>query len=222
MADVFEGEKNFLAAYSVSSDPQKFLDGLGSRYEIIDTSIKRFPVGAPIQAAAEALELIREKHGLQSDRVERMTVRLPREGAETVNNRLMPDINLQYIMAVMVLDGTLSFDAAHDYRRMKEKKVREMMARIELVGDESLSQSSAPRPAIVEITTRSGETLREHVPSSRGTPQNPMSDDEVEKKAFDLMGPVLGGTRSAELIDKIRALESLPTVRDLMDLLRKV
>ena len=221
MADAFEGEKNFLAAYSPSPEPQKLLEGLGSRYEIMQTSIKRFPVGAPIQAAAEALELIQQKHNLRPESVAKLTVRLTRDGAETVNNRLMPDINLQYIMAVMVLDGGLSFDAAHDYRRMKEKKVREMMARIELVADESLFQPSAPRPAIVEITTRSGETLREHVTHARGTPENPMSDEEVEKKALDLMAPVLGDARARELIDKIRALESLPSIRDLTSLLRK-
>ena len=221
MADVFEGEKNFLAAYSPSPEPQKLLEGLGSRYEIMQTSIKRFPVGAPIQAAAEALELIQQKHNLRPESVAKLTVRLTRDGAETVNNRLMPDINLQYIMAVMVLDGGLSFDAAHDYRRMKEKKVREMMARIELIGDESLFQPSAPRPAVVEVTTPGGESLREHVASSRGTPENPMSDEEVEKKALDLMAPVLGDARSRELIDKIRALESAATVRDLAGLLRK-
>lgn len=221
MADAFEGEKNFLAAYSPSPEPQKLLEGLGSRYEIMQTSIKRFPVGAPIQAAAEALELIQQKHNLRPESVAKLTVRLTRDGAETVNNRLMPDINLQYIMAVMVLDGGLSFDAAHDYRRMKEKKVREMMARIELIGDESLFQPSAPRPAVVEVTTPGGESLREHVASSRGTPENPMSDEEVEKKALDLMAPVLGDARSRELIDKIRALESAATVRDLAGLLRK-
>ena len=221
MADVFEGEKNFLAAYSTSPDPQKLSDSLGSRYEIMETSIKFFPIGAPIQAAAEALETIRKKHGLQPETVEKVTVRLPKEGADTVNNRVMPDINLQYIMAVMLLDGSLSFEAAHDYRRMKEKKTREMMARIELVGDETLFQPSAPRPATVEVTTRSGETLREHVASSRGTPENPMSDEEVEKKALGLIAPVLGDARSRELIDKTRALESLPTVRDLATLLRK-
>ncbi|MEK6601906.1 MAG: MmgE/PrpD family protein [Candidatus Binatota bacterium] len=221
MADAFEGEKNFLAAYSPSPEPQKLLEGLGSRYEIMQTSIKRFPVGAPIQAAAEALELMQQKHNLRPESVAKLTVRLTRDGAETVNNRLMPDINLQYIMAVMVLDGGLSFDAAHDYRRMKEKKVREMMARIELIGDESLFQPSAPRPAVVEVTTPGGESLREHVASSRGTPENPMSDEEVEKKALDLMAPVLGDARSRELIDKIRALESAATVRDLAGLLRK-
>jgi 2-methylcitrate dehydratase PrpD len=149
MADVFEGEKNFLSAYSPSPDPQKLIDALGSRYEIMQTSIKRFPIGAPIQAAAEALAMIQEKQNLRPETVGKLRVRLTRDGAETVNNRLMPDINVQYIMAVMILDGSLSFDAAHNYRRVKGKKVREMMARIELVGDEALFQPSPPRPPVV-------------------------------------------------------------------------
>jgi 2-methylcitrate dehydratase PrpD len=52
--DVLQGEKNFLDTYSPAPKPQELVDGLGSRYEITATSIKRFPVGAPIQAAADA------------------------------------------------------------------------------------------------------------------------------------------------------------------------
>jgi 2-methylcitrate dehydratase PrpD len=220
MNDVFEGEKNFLGAYSPAPDPQKLIDELGIRYEIMRTSLKRFPIGAPIQAAAEALAIIRANHNLPPEIVEKVAVRLPPDGAETVNNRLMPDINLQYIMAIMILDGALGFDAAHNYRRMKDKKVREMMARIDLVGDASLFQPSAPRPAVVNVTTKNGESFHEHITSSRGTPENPMSDEEVEGKAFDLIARRLGETRSHALIDKIRALESLPAVAEITALLR--
>lgn len=221
MADVFEGEKNFLDAYSPSPNPALLVDGLGSRYEIMGTSIKRFPVGAPIQAAAEALLLIKERRDIPPQSVKKVVVRLPKDGAETVNNRQMPDINLQYIMAVMLLDGALTFDAAHSYRRMKDKKVLEMKGRIELVSEESLTNASIPRQGIVEVTTDSGETFREHVVSARGTPDNPMSDEEVEKKAMELMAPVLGEQRSQEVIEKIRDVESLATVRDLSSLLKK-
>jgi 2-methylcitrate dehydratase PrpD len=220
MADVFEGEKNFLAAYSPSPDPQRLVEGLGNRYEILETSIKRFPVGAPIQAAAEALDLLQRKHDLSSENVEKITVRLTRDGAETVNNRLMPDINVQYIMSVMILDGSLSFDAAHDYRRMKEKKIRQIMARVELVGDQAV-QPAAPRPGVVEVITRSGENLRQEVTNSRGTPENPMGDPDVEAKAVDLMAPALGEARALELIDRIRGLESLASVRDITALLNR-
>jgi 2-methylcitrate dehydratase PrpD len=152
--------------------------------------------------------------------VKKVTVRLTREGAETVNSRLMPDINLQYIIAIMILDGGLSFDAAHDYRRLHDNKVREMMALIDLLGDESLFHPSAPRPALVEVTTVNGGSFHERVTSSRGTPENPMTDEEVERKAFDLITPTWGNDRSHALIDKIRGLESLPSIAEITSLLR--
>lgn len=58
--------------------------------------------------------------------------------------------------------------------------------------DASLSHAQIPRQRIVEVTTQSGETFREHVESVRGTPENPMSTEEVEEKAMHLMAPVLG------------------------------
>jgi len=219
--DVFEGEKNFLAAYSPSPNPSELVEGLGKRYEIMETSIKRFPVGAPIQAAADALLLIMDRHGIKAKDVKKVTARLPTDGAAVVNNRHMPDINLQHIMAVILLDGRLTFEAAHDFKRMKDKKTLEIKSRVELVPDEDLIKSPIPRQGIVEITTQSGETLREHVKSVRGTPQNPMSTEEVETKALDLLISVLGEQRSHDLISKIRDLESLNSVRDLTHLLKK-
>ncbi len=221
MADVFEGEKNFLEAYSPSPNPALLVDGLGSRYEIMGTSIKRLPVGAPIQAAAEALLLIKERHDIPPQSVKKVVVRLPKDGAETVNNRHMPDINLQYIMAVMLLDNVLTFDTAHSYKRMRDRKVLEIKGRIELVSDESLTNASIPRQGIVEVTTESGESFREHIVSARGTPDNPMNDEEVERKATELMAPILGDQRSQEVLEKIRNLESLASVRELASLLKK-
>ncbi|MBI2209165.1 MAG: MmgE/PrpD family protein [Deltaproteobacteria bacterium] len=218
--DALEGEKNFLSAYSSAPNPQELVSGLGSRYEILETSIKRFPIGAPIQAAADALLLILERSGVKPEEVEKVIARLPSDGAAVVNDRHMPDINLQHILAVILLDGGLTFAAAHDFKRMRDKKVLAMKSRVELVPDEELMRSPIPRQGIVEVVTQSGERLREHVTSVRGTPQNPMTTEDVEKKALELLLLVLDEQRSRQVIEKIRALESLPSVRDLTGLLR--
>ena len=34
----------------------------------------------------------------------------------------MPDICLQHLCAVMLLDGIVTFESAHDEKRMKDKK----------------------------------------------------------------------------------------------------
>ena len=77
--DVFSGERNFFIAYDETSrigrapEPQRLVQGLGSTYEIMNTNIKRWSVGSPIQAPLDSLlELIRA-HGIRAGDVERLT-----------------------------------------------------------------------------------------------------------------------------------------------------
>src|SRR5437879_2675990 len=58
--DVFSGERNFFAAYGRDPNPGELVRELGSTFEIMNTNIKRWSVGSPIQAPLDALlELIR-------------------------------------------------------------------------------------------------------------------------------------------------------------------
>lgn len=217
--DPFSGEDNFFQAFAARPRPELLTQGLGSRYEIMFTTIKKFPVGAPIQAALEALLLLMQKNGLTSKDVQTIVARLPGPGARVVNNRAMSDINLQHILAVTLLDGNLTFQTAHSYERMKDPAVLEVKERIELVEEPDFSAAKGTRQAMVEVLTKDGARLREHVVSVRGTAENPMTTEEVEKKAKELLTPVLGADHSQRLIGKIRNLEQVTNVRELRPLL---
>ena len=74
--DVFSGERNFFVAYDetrrIGKAPSRSAwSGISARvYEIMNTNIKRWSVGSPIQAPLDALlELIRA-HGIKADDVE--------------------------------------------------------------------------------------------------------------------------------------------------------
>ncbi len=66
---------------------------------------------------------------------------------------------------------------------------------------------------------KDGRMVREHVIDCRGRPENPMSPEEVEKKAAWLMEPVLGKNNVDQIIDSVRRIESISSVRDLTKLL---
>ena len=131
----------------------------------------------------------------------------------------MPDVNVQYMVANILLEGKLTFESAHDYNRLQDSQVQEMKQRVELVPDEELERAGARFQGLVEVTLKDGRTLREHVSNCRGRPQNPMSPEEVEKKAAWLMEPVLGKKNSDQIIDSMRRIESVGSVRDLTKLL---
>ena len=220
-ADVFEGDRNFLDEQSPPPEKNELVSELGTRYEITRGLIKKFPTGAPMQEAVEAMVRVIDRHGIKAADVAKVVVRLPERGARTVNNRHMPDVNVQYIMSVVLLDGKLSFEAAHDYARTQDQNVLDLRARVELVADEEMTRSLRRYQASVEVILSQGRSFVEHVIDVRGRPQNPMTAAEVENKARELMTPVLGTTRVNRLFDAIRNLESVADIGELRPLLIK-
>ena len=147
-------------------------------------------------------------------------VRVAHQGANTVNNRNMPDICMQHMCAVMLLDGTATFKSSHDLKRMQNRKVLDLRSRIELYGDDALTKVMPSRQGIVEIRLRDGRELRHHTKAVRGTSDNPMTRAEVDAKSYDLLAPVLGKSRARRLCDAIWGIEKMKDVRKLRPLLQ--
>jgi 2-methylcitrate dehydratase PrpD len=219
--DVFSGPNNFFLAFNPQANPEGLIDKLGSEYEVARTDIKRWTVGMPIQAPLDAMEFLRKGNDFTPDQVKEIAVRIaPQEGA-IVDNRALPDICMQHVLAVMLLDKTISFISAHDRERMKDPVVLRERAKVKIVPDEELGKLMPHRQATVIITLADGRTLSKHVDNVRGTEANPMTSDEVKTKAHDLMAPTLGEAKTKQLIDHIFSLEQVKNVRELRGLLQK-
>jgi 2-methylcitrate dehydratase PrpD len=178
-------------------------------------------VGSPIQAPLDALVNLRKRHPFEADQVQKVIIRLATSEAKTVNNREMPDISLQHMVAVMLTDKTASFASAHDKPRMQEASILRQKAKVELVPDEYLEKQYPKRESIVEVTFSDGTKLTERVDAVRGTTDNPMTREEVVEKSRDLMTPVLGAAVCAKLIETVLNLENVKNVRDLRPLLQR-
>jgi len=219
--DVFAGDKNFFFAYGTAkADPETLARGLGETYEIVKSNIKRWPVGGPIQAPLDSLSYLMKTHKLKADDIEKVVVRVSHQGADQVNNRSMPTINMQQMVAVMLLDGTVTQDSANDVKRMQDPKVIELRRRVELYGDDEMDRVRPVRQAIVEIKLRDGRELSHRTTEVRGMAQNPMSRDEVAEKCLGLCAPVLGSKHARELIEAVWTIERVNNVRALRALLQ--
>ena len=219
--DIFSGADNFFLANAPWADPAGMIDKLGERYEVTRTNIKKWSVGSPIQAALDAIEDLRKGHPFDVDQVQKVTVRVATHEAAIVNNRDIADICLQHIVAVMLLDKTVSYRASLDESRMKDPAVLRERAKVELIPDEDLQKLMPLRVAIVDITLTDGTHLNKRIDAVRGTPENPMTREEVVAKARDLIAPVLGAATASNLIEKVLAIEGVKDVRELRPLLQR-
>jgi 2-methylcitrate dehydratase PrpD len=218
--DIFSGNSNFLEIFCHRrNELLESIKNLGSHYEISVTNIKKFCVGSPIQAAADAMTSLVLDHGLTEDNIKKIDIHQPPMGAQIVNNRTIPDINCQYIIAVILLDGGLTFKAAHSYERMADPRVRAVQACVNLIGDPQFSAQESQRPGLVRVHLLDGGVVEKLITAVRGTANNPMTRAEIETKCLDLLQDALGIKRANSLIESIWGLENMISVRELRALL---
>jgi hypothetical protein len=191
--DILSGPDNFLMTLAPKADPRLLAEKLGERFAVTETNIKKWTVGSPIQAPLDAIENLRKRRPFEADDVRSVVVRVATSEARTVNGREMPDICLQHMVAVMLIDKTASFEAAHDKPRMQDAAILRQRAKVQLVPDEELERLYPRREAIVEITFADGTRLTERVSAVRGTADNPMTREEVAA-ARDLLTPLLNAS----------------------------
>lgn len=214
------GGFSYLSAFAENAQPEALSEGLGSRYEILAASIKKWCVGSPIQAALDSLTALMAEHALKPDDVVKLRAIMPDDRFTIVNDRDMPDVCLQHLLAVTLIDGGLTFASTHDHDRMRDPAVLAVRDRIEAIPSAELTAARPARQAIIEIDCADGRKLSHRTRAVLGTPDNPMSEAQVEEKARDLMAPVLGDRQTEGLIAALRDLEVMDDVRQLRPLLQ--
>lgn len=209
VADALEGSPGFFSAFSEEAEPSLLTESLGRHFEIMRTSIKKWSVGSPVQAALDAIDSILSDHGITEPDIATLTVSLPEQRARVVDSA-MPNINLRHVLAVYLADGGVSFASLHDKARMHDPGLDSIKARIHV---EARKGAARHEQAHLSLETTDGQVFRRAPQHVRGQPGNPMTADEVLVKARDLLGPVLGESRSEDLLRQLLKPESIGDVR---------
>jgi len=219
--DFLSGTKNLLTAIGGDKPlPGELTAELGRRFEIINTSIKKWCVGSPLQSVLDAVTALLDDPAVRAGKVRRIVVDMPADRLHIVDNRTIPDICLQHLVAMMIVDGGATFDSVHDVARMSDPKVLAVRKLVEAVPNQELQSAVPARQSIVTIETADGRELRHRTYEVRGTPGNPMNADEVNAKALDLVAPILGAARANELVAAVGNLDRFGPVSGLRRLLQ--
>ena len=218
--DVFSGARNFFDIFSDDPRPQELVKGLGTRYEIMDAQIKKWSVGMPNQAVLDSLEVIIAKHKPKVEEIKSITISLPNRRFHISDNVLMPDICTQHLASIMLLDRTMTFATSHNEARMKANDVMALRKRITLVPSDALAKAKPMRQAIAEIELMNGKKLKHRTRAVHGTPQKPMTRDDIEAKSLDLIAPIVGKANAQKLFKTVWSLEKVKDMGELRPLLQ--
>jgi 2-methylcitrate dehydratase PrpD len=190
--------------------------------EMKQTGFKRYPVGGPTQPAVHGLLTLLPK--INASKVSKVTVAMP-GAADAFRNANMPALNLKYILSIILLDGRLDFVSAQSRERMlNDNAALALMSKVDVVEDAS-QEAPAGEPrresARVTVEEHGGGRQEFFVPYVKGYPSHPMSKEEVDEKAEELILPHLGSQRAKRVIEMVNGIDSLSTVRDLLNLIAR-
>jgi 2-methylcitrate dehydratase PrpD len=218
--DIMAGPDNFILANAPTGKAELLIDKLGERYELTRANIKRWTVGQPIHAPLDAIEALLKKQPIDPSQIQEIVVRY--QPGSITDNSGPSDINVQHALAVMLTDKTVTFRNIHDKARMQDPAIVRLRAKVRLEPGPPGRGGNVVRPPLIQITLADGTHLTQDTVGRGvlGTAANPMTRDQLVAKCRDLMAPVLGGTTTGRLIDRVFALEKTGNIRDLRPLLQ--
>jgi len=104
--------------------------------------------------------------------------------------------------------------------KLRDPRIWALLPKIKVVADPEIDRLfPGVKRAIVRITTTGGAVHEERVDHAKGSPENPMSDDEIVAKFRANAAGVLSPEKQCQVIEATWALEDLADVGEYMQLL---
>jgi 2-methylcitrate dehydratase PrpD len=202
-------------------DRAELTKGLGQKFTIMDTCLKLYSAGHPIHAAAEGLLKIMARECLNAEDIKSILARQPIVEHRIVNDREMPEITIQYCLAVAAFDRKLTWDQ-YTPERTSDPKVLDLKKRVKSIPDpvlEERKKTTKAHSAEVEVETKDGRTFSERVDYPPGDPGNPASQEQIEQKALHYASRVLGHKKAKTLVTMVNDLEAVADLNRLGEVL---
>jgi 2-methylcitrate dehydratase PrpD len=216
-----------LGSGAAQCDIARATDGLGKRWELLETSIKPFPACHFAQAAIDAAIAIRTTLEGRVEDIAEVRVLIPKEVVDTVceplarkrrpANTYEAQFSLPYLVAAALAVGRVTL-AEIDQGALDDPAVLGLADRI---GYEIDPASPYPRYYSGEViaTLRNGRTLRQREEVNRGSPERPLSEAEITEKFMTNARTAVSKARAEGVMDVIFSLERVDDVARLNDVL---
>jgi 2-methylcitrate dehydratase PrpD len=200
---------------------------LGTTWETLNVGYKPHASVTSIHSAQDGLLAILRENGLTADDVAEVEAGLSpmthvhcawEYKAQGVTAAQM---NLFYGLAVIALDG-VAFTEQYQENRLAEPKTLDFVKRIRAHVDKEIeAMGPAFRHASrLRVKTRDGRRFEKLTLHRRGSPENPLSPQEIVDKFHAVVAPCMKRADADRIVEVVDRLETLPRVNELMDLIQ--
>ncbi len=220
---ILESPRGFFRAAAGTFDPDALVPKLGRPWTFVTPgiSIKPFPSGSLTHPAMTELLRLIAKHKIRAEDIERVDVGTNRNIPNAlIHHRpetgLQGKFSMEFCLACLLLYGRAGLNEFTD-EVVARPEVRRMIERIHLgVHPEAERAGNNRMTTILDLKLRDGRTLSGRADFAKGSPQDPMSFDEVAGKFRECAAFAdWPDDRSRAIVATVRDLEDLADVRAL-------
>lgn len=227
--DILEGAQGFAKGMADEFAPDIITGELGSRYRMMDLTIKPHAGSARFQAAVEATAQMIED-GITAAEVAKIEIGVPHvvEGRLTGNRpqdmqQAQMSIPFSVALALSVVPGRPgpAILTLEDFEQgVEDADILDLCARAECVWDEKIEAGTSTEyvPARVTLTLTDGSVKEQAVMQPTGCPDNPFGLDEICARFRAVAAPRLRAGDLDQWLDTALGIETLPAAASLMTL----
>ncbi len=221
----FLGDQSNLAAVTTR---------LSDRWHCDDIFYKPYPANHFTHTGIDAAMALRRR-GVRAEDLVSATLEVApptvRTIGEPIEAKRMPESGYQaqfsgpYTVVAGLLGGAGLGVGLSDFSDSlaSDPQRRELMARVEVVGDPQLMEIYPNQlPARLSVTTASGETLVEEVLANRGGPDRPLSASELAAKYTDNTAGLISSRDACRTHERLSGLADIASVDQLLDPLQRI
>lgn len=212
---IFDGRYNLFDAFSGAHNFDELIEELGTRFEIMNTSLKLYSSCRHTHAPLDAFFGIMRENNLVFENIREVTVKVAPGAVPVIDNNELLSHNAQYVIAVAAIRGEVTPE--HFIGITDDPKIMEFSKRVNVIPEPKFKERFPTRKSgIVKVVTKNGREFEQQVDDAKGDPRNPISQEEIEEKFITLAVRVLPEERAKKILKLISRLEELENAGALM------
>lgn len=218
---IFEGKYPLGQAFTGQWREEELFRDLGRRFKVMELYFKRYACCAFIHPGLDGLLDIMQADRIAPAEIAHVILRFPKSGYKVIDNNPLRSHCAQYVLALAAAKGRVEFyDILHDQRC--DAQIKSLAEHIQVTGDEELDRTYPDvYRSIIEVVTHNGARYERDVTHPKGSPENPLSGEELRQKFVTLTSDVLDPARAEAIRETIDRIEELDEINTLTALLAK-
>ncbi|WP_066495165.1 MmgE/PrpD family protein [Abyssisolibacter fermentans] len=226
----FIGNKAFLdgetglwiMAASDQCDFELMVSGLGEEYKTMTTEFKPYACCRWAHSAVEAGEILIKNNEIDLRQIQKVDVEAYTMAATYLPekkpiNAFEAQFSLPYLLSITLHGKSPALGLKEE--DITSEDILTLSQKVNITVNEELNNlffTKGQMPSSVKITMKDGTTFEEVIYEPKGSESNPITNDELVTKFFNITIPIVGEEKAKKLYNSIMSMENVTNIKEMI------